>query len=286
MKKRYILGLLLSCLPHLALAQDSNPNQNPNPVFDFHVHIWHGEKSLKEYYAQLQTDHQDVARHGAIYMAVKGETAENRRKNDELIELSKRYPKLVPIPSVHPLDGQIALDELQRLAGLGVKVIKLHPHTQGFDASDPIVRTLCKRAGELGLAILMDNANIVPGDSEKLFNLAVQVPKTKFVFAHMGAMNFRFWNMLYMARTAKDFFSDNIYFDLSATVVMVAGSPMEKEFIWTVRNVGVDHVLFGSDYPQLSLKQSVDAFEKLDLTAEEKRKIRWENANRLFGAQP
>ena len=41
--------------------------------------------------------------------------------------------------------------------------------------------------------------------------------------------------------------------------------------------------MLGSDYPQLSLKQAVDALEKLDLSADEKRKIRWDNANRLFG---
>lgn len=269
------LALLLLCLPQLALAQDE--------VFDVHVHVWQGEKSLREYYDQLQTSHQPVTRHSGIHMAVKGELAQTRAKNDELIALSKRYPKLMPIASVHPLDDQAATDELKRLAGLGVKAIKLHPHTQKFDITDPKVRALCKLAGELGVAVLFDNFNIVPGDSQHLFNLAVQLPKTHFVFAHMGGMDFRFWNSLFMARTAKDFFFDNIHFDISATAVLVADSPLEAEFVWTIRNVGIDNVMLGSDYPQLSLKQAVDALEKLDLTAEEKRKIRWDNANRLFG---
>lgn len=275
MIKHAILGLMLSCLSPLALAQDE--------VFDVHVHLWHGEKSLKEYYAQLEADHQPVARHSGIYMAIKGETQENRRKNDELIALSKRYPKLMPIASVHPLDGQVAIDELKRLAGLGVKAIKLHPHTQHFDITDPQVRALCKLAGELGVAVLFDNFNIVPGDSQNLFNLAVGLPKTQFIFAHMGGLDFRFWNSLFLARTAKDFFFDNIHFDISATLALVADSPVEPEFVWTIRNVGIDNVMLGSDYPQLSLKQASDALEKLDLTAEEKRKIRWGNANKLFG---
>jgi uncharacterized protein len=38
----------------------------------------------------------------------------------------------------------------------------------------------------------------------------------------------------------------------------------------------------GSDYPQFSLKQGVDALEKLDLTPEEKEKIRFGNAQRLL----
>jgi hypothetical protein len=129
----------------------------------------------------------------------------------------------------------------------------------------------------------MDNANIIAGDSERLFNLAVQAPKTKFVFAHMGGLSFRFWNILALARTAKDFFMDNIYFDISATLVLAADSPIEEEFVWTIRNVGIDHVLLGSDYPQLSLAQTLDALDRLDLEDSEKAKIRYENARKLFG---
>ena len=99
----------------------------------------------------------------------------------------------------------------------------------------------------------------------------------------MGGLNFRFWNILALARTADDFFMDNIYFDISGTVVLAADSPIEDEFVWTLRNVGVDHVLLGSDYPQLSLAQTLDALERLDLDEGEKAAIRGGNARKLFG---
>jgi uncharacterized protein len=38
----------------------------------------------------------------------------------------------------------------------------------------------------------------------------------------------------------------------------------------------------GSDYPQYSLKDAVDALERLDLNEAEKDKIRYGNARRLF----
>ena len=76
---------------------------------------------------------------------------------------------------------------------------------------------------------------------------------------------------------------DNIYFDISATVILAADSPIEPEFVWTLRNVGIGQVLLGSDYPQITLGKTVDALERLDLTAEEKAKIRSGNARRLFG---
>jgi hypothetical protein len=257
-------------------------------VFDSHVHLHEGEASLRKYEADAAAAKIDLLGFGGMWfggpnMALQGDPAKVRAANDAHLALAKKYPKMMPIATVHPYDGQAALDELSRVAARGVKVLKLHPHTQQFDASDPRVLTLVKRAGTLGLIVLMDNANILPGDSEKLFNLAINAPKTRFIFAHMGTMNFRFWNILPMARTAEHFFAENIYFDISGTVVAVADSPIEAEFVWTLRNVGIDHVLLGSDYPQFSLGKTVDALKRLDLTAEETSKILSGNARKLFG---
>jgi predicted TIM-barrel fold metal-dependent hydrolase len=270
------------------LALAFKPALAQEKFFDSHVHLWHGEASLREYEAQLKAAHLSIAGFAGMWFggpnqAPAGEIEKTRASNDAQIALAGKHPGMLPIATVHPYDGQGAIAELERVASRGIKVLKLHPHTQKFDVRDPRVVALAKRAGELGLIVLMDNANIIPGDSENLFNLAVQCPKTKFIFAHMGGLNFRFWNILALARTAQNFFADNIYFDISATTVIAAGSPIQDEFVWTIRNVGVDHVLLGSDFPQLSLPQTVAAFERLDLTGEEKTKIRYDNARKLFG---
>ena len=257
-------------------------------TFDVHVHLHRGESSLEEYEKQAARDAREVTGYGAMWfggpnMALQGKPAEIRANNDQLIALASRHPKMLPIATVHPYDGEAALSELQRVAGRGIKVLKIHPHTQRFDAADPRVLTLVRRAGELGVVILMDNASIVPADCEKLFNLALQAPKTKFVFAHLGGLNFRFWNILSAARTAEGLFGDNIYFDIAATVALVADSPIAEEFVWTLRNVGVDHVLFGSDFPQYSLARNLDALDRLGLSESEEAAIRFENARKLFG---
>lgn len=260
------------------------------PAFDTHVHLHRGEASLAQYDAQLKADGQAVTGFAAMWFggpnhAAAGKPEAIRAGNDGILALAAKRPDLLPVATVHPYDGEAALAELERVARLGVKVLKIHPHTQRFEQSDPRVLTLVRRAGELGVVVLMDNANILPGDSEKLFNLALAAPKTKFVFAHMGFMNFRFWNILKAARTAENLFGENVYFDISATVAEVADSPLEDEFVWTIRNVGVGQVLLGSDYPQYSLKTNAEALERLGLTAAETAKIRSENARRLFGRQ-
>lgn len=274
-----ILAMILLFV-HSASAQEA--------VFDTHVHLYDGEASLRAYQADVAASKLDLAGFGAMWfggpqMALQGNPAKVQADNDAHLTLAAKYPKMMPIATVHPYDGQAALEEISRVADRGVKVLKLHPHTQRFDADDPRVLALVKQAGTLGLVVLMDNANILPGDSEKLFNLAVKAPNTKFMFAHMGALNFRFWNMLALARTAENFFADNIYFDISGTVVLVADSPVEAEFVWTLRNVGTDHVLLGSDYPQLPLGKTVEALKRLGLTAEETSNILSGNARRLFG---
>ena len=278
-KKIPALAALLLFLPHPLTAQD--------PTFDLHVHLRNGAESIDEYEAQVTSAKRQVTAFGGMWFggprqALQGDVERTRVQNDALIALASKHPKMLPIATVHPYDGQAALDELSRVAGRGVKVLKLHAHTQKFDVADPRVLRLVQHAGVLGVVVLMDNANIIAGDSEHLFNLAVSAPKTTFVFAHIGGLNFRFWNILVLARTAKDFLMDNIYFDISGTVLLAADSPIEAEFVWTLRNIGIDHVILGSDYPQVSLAQTLDALERLDLDESEKAKIRYTNALRLL----
>lgn len=275
------LGLLI--VPLVGAADEPTV-----PVFDVHVHLWKGEAPLQLYYAGAQADGVEVTGLGAMWFgginqALAGRPALIRDGNDRILALAAKDARIVPIVTVHPYDGAEAIAELERVAAKGAKILKIHPHTQRFDAADLRVLVLVRRAGELGVVAMLDNASIVPSDCEKLFNLALQAPKTKFLFAHLGAMNFRFWNILKAARTAENLFGENIYFDLSATVALVADSPLEEEFVWTLRNVGVEHVLLGSDYPQYSLAQNLAALDRLPLSADEKAKIRFGNARRLFG---
>lgn len=277
---------LLPLLAALAFALSSPAAAQR--VFDTHVHLWKGEESLREYKAQVKAGAVDLAGFGAMWfggpnLALAGHPDQVRAANDAHLALAKRHPEMLPIATVHPYDGEAALAEVTRVARLGFKVLKIHPHTQKFDPADPRVLAVVRRAGSAGLVVLMDNAGIIPGDCEKLFNLALAAPDTKFLFAHLGGMNFRFWSILRAARTAKGLFADNIYFDISATTVLVKDSPIQAEFLWTIRGVGTDHVLIGSDYPQYTMAETLAALAQLDLTAEERARILYGNARALFG---
>lgn len=277
MRLAQLLAAMLVLIPAAAHAQ----------LYDNHVHLWDGETSLREYEAQSRANGNQATLIAAMWFggpnqALAGDPAAIRAANDAHWAMAKRHANVLPVATVHPYDGEAALAEVDRVAKLGYRMLKIHPHTQKFDPADPRVLALVQRAGAAGMIVLMDNASVLPGDCEKLFNLAIAAPKTTFIYAHLGGMNFRFWNILRAARTAKGLFADNIWFDISATTALLADSPINDEFVWTIRSVGVDHVLLGSDYPQYSLKQNLDAFEKLPLTSEEKAKIRYGNAQTLF----
>jgi uncharacterized protein len=257
-------------------------------VFDSHVHLWHGEQSLLEYEKQAKgTGEIGFAGmwFGGPNQALVGDPSGIRANNDAQLALAAKHPEMVPIATVHPYDGEAALEEVGRVSRLGFKILKLHPHTQKFDPADPRVLAVAQRAGDNRMIVLFDNADIIPGDCEKLFNLALQAPKTTFIFAHLGGTNFRFWNILKLARTAQGVFAENIFFDISATVTLTAGSPIEAEFIWTLRNVGINRILLGSDYPQFTLAQTLAALDRLNLTGDEKSAIRFRNAQKLFGLE-
>lgn len=282
---------LLAFVVAVMLPAEAGLSAEPQPVFDVHVHLWNGQTSLQAYEQQVNAAGMKPAGLAAMWFggpnqALQGQLKETRMGNDGIIALAAKNSALLPVATVHPYDGKAAITELERVAKRGIKILKIHPHTQKFDAADPRVLTLVKRAGDLGIVVLMDNANIVPADSQNLLNLALGAPNTKFIFAHMGAMNFRFWNVLKLARTAENLFANNIYFDISGTALLAADSPIEEEFVWTMRNVGVEYLLLGSDYPQMSLAQNLEALNRLGLNDVEKEKIRFGNAQRLLGLKP
>jgi hypothetical protein len=131
--KAGLLASLLLAIPAMATAQR---------VFDTHVHIWNGETLLRAYEAQLKETHQKMTRFAGILIAERGNMAETRRKNDELIALAAKYPEMFPIASVHPYDDQAALDEVRRIAGLGAAI---HSAANGGRIRNASISTAAKR---------------------------------------------------------------------------------------------------------------------------------------------
>jgi predicted TIM-barrel fold metal-dependent hydrolase len=88
-----------------------------------------------------------------------------------------------------------------------------------------------------------------------------------------------------VARLARKY--PNIYADLA----MRLGGPVPVPFrptdlLQQIRAIGVDHVLFGTNYPLVAQADYVAALRGLGLGESELSRVGWENATRLYGPAP
>jgi hypothetical protein len=209
---------------------------------------------------------------GLIVIAHKWENEKVSIKNDSLIAFCKTNRKYFPICSVHPDHGEAALAELERIYLKGVRFLKLHSLSQGIDLASENVHSVVKKASDLGFVILFDGWN--PKDANmlmKIVDLANENPKGKFIIAHMGGPHFNETVLINVFKMYK-WYQNNIWVDCSAILYMYANSPYVEQIKWTIRKIGIDRVLFGSDYPVSTVDEAVIAvetygFSKIELSA-------------------
>jgi predicted TIM-barrel fold metal-dependent hydrolase len=270
-----------------AMAADAGYH---GPIIDAHAHIRFNDSDAVSPDQGKGTDPirklddaAGVTQSALIVIARAGQMDKTRAQNDAVIAAAKAgRGRFYPVASVHPADGADAMAELDRLAAAGVKVIKLHPNSQNFDVSDPAVGAIVAHCGEKGLVVLFDSYK--PWDlSEigKFVLLTAQHPGTKLILAHMGFSTFR--ETLAFAQLRKLGIGGNVYFDLSAIAVAYAGAPVLPELVWTIRKIGTDHFLFGSDWPVDTPAVAEKAVRAMGFTAVEQKQIFHDNAAKLIG---
>jgi uncharacterized protein len=260
------------------------------PIIDAHAHLRLGDTDALLPNQPVGTDalrdiddKAGVRRSALIVIARKGQLDKTRAQNDAVLAAAANSGnRFYAVVSVHPADGDAALAELERVAKLGAKEVKLHPNTQSFDVADPGVGTVVEKCGELGLVVLFDSYK--PWDSSemgKFMMLSIQHKKTKIVLAHMGFTYFR--EAVSFATIKKLGMADNVWFDISAIAPTYADSPVQAELVWTMRKVGMDRILFGSDWPVYTPSEAITAVRHLGLTETEQRKVFYDNAAQLLG---
>ena len=70
-----------------------------------------------------------------------------------------------------------------------------------------------------------------------------------------------------------------VYIDTSSALMFVSPEDASK----IIHAHGVDHVFFGTDSPMWRHKDELERFNKLEITADERRMILSDNALRFFG---
>lgn len=207
-----------------------------------------------------------------------------KETNDYILEAAARYPdRLVPFCSVQPLSGQSAVEEVRRCARGGARGIgELNPDGQGFALDDGEVM------GPLAEAIMAEGLVFQSHSSEPVghfyrgkgqttpeivYRFIQAFPKLTMVFCHWGG-GLPFYAL--MPEVAKAM--ERVYFDTAATPYLYQDSIYRH----VAEIIGVDKILFGSDYPLLEQGRFVERIQALDLSAEDKAGILGANAARLL----
>lgn len=193
--------------------------------------------------------------------------------NNFIADCVDRFPdKLIGFGAMHPDFADIA-GETERIISLGLKGIKLHSDFQRFNIDDERAFPIYEAAeGRLPILFHMGDHRYDFSSPERLMRVVKRFPRLTVIGAHFAG-----WSM--WDKGAELFAGSGIYADCSSS--LYAMTPEHAAEL--IRKIGVDRVMWGTDYPMWSAAEELERFDKLPLTAEERSMILGENAMRLIG---
>jgi len=190
--------------------------------------------------------------------------------NDYLIESSKNHPdKLIPFCSINPAWGEDALYELERCFNKGARGIgELHPDTQNFDITSVAeMEGIMKFCEDKQLPVLIHCSEPIghsyPGKGQthpsKLIHFINNFQSNIIICAHFGG-GLPFYSMMPEIRSSLT----NVYFDSAAAPYLYEPGVYNN----VEQLLGSKHLLFGSDYPVVSHKRSLEHLMKSEMDSD------------------
>jgi hypothetical protein len=209
-----------------------------------------------------------------------------KRRNQWTCEMAREHPEFVAFPSIDPIMGADEMvAEVERCAKeLGAPGIKLHPAEGHYFPRDERMWPVYAKAQELGLPIIthggifMMTAGVDYTKPSNFEPVLESFPGLTLVIAHLGH---GFWDEA--VAVAKKY--PNACFDTSAVVCGAEWLDILSDDAAAdlIRSLGVERVMFGSDYPWFSPAPSLEHFLRLPLKPAEKEKILGGNARKILG---
>jgi uncharacterized protein len=204
-----------------------------------------------------------------------------RVSNDYILEMAQNNERLIPFITVKGDDEGAAQAEVERCFTLGARGVgELAYYETGFTerergALDGVASFLEDRGAPLMLHVNEQVGHAYPGkstvDFESVVKFAADHPRLSLILAHMGG-GICFYE--FMPEIKRVF--THVYYDMAATPFLYS----KDLFVFAERFL-LSKILFGSDYPLLSLNRYQSHLESL--TAETRHLFLYENGRRLLG---
>ncbi len=187
--------------------------------------------------------------------------------NDDTAAFVRAHPdKLIGFLTVHPHDPG-ALEEIERATqDLGLRGIKLGPNYQNFDPREEAAFRVFRRAEELRLPILLHQgtspnqfADLDYAHPRHIDRVAMAFPQLRMILAHVGHP----WQADCIAVIRKH---PHVYADISAQFYRPWSyyNAFRLAYEWGATG----KLLFGSDLPVATPKETMDALWRVNELAE------------------
>jgi predicted TIM-barrel fold metal-dependent hydrolase len=221
----------------------------------------------------------------AVLLAWDAETATGRPRvpNETVAQACRDYPDVFTgLGSVDPHKGSTAVDEVRRIADLGLRGVKFHPSLQAFAPDDPAFDPIFAACEQHGLIALFHTGTSGIGARQpggqgiridyahplKLDAVAAAHPELTVVAAHFGWP----WHMDLIAIALH---KTNVYIDISgwsprripAEVIRELSGRLSEQFLW------------GSDFPFFAPERCLRELADLDLATQA---LLYDNAARIL----
>lgn len=203
-------------------------------------------------------------------------TSAKQQTNVNNFALSLNNDFSYSLGSIHA-DSPDIESEFWRLKNENIKGLKIHPDYQNVEMDCDALKTIYNLAIQNDIFCIFhagfdpvspDKTRVTP---EKALEIHKEFPKLKMVLAHMGGY--------FMQKDVVKYLLDtDIYFDTSLAPYFLS----REEATEIIKKHGADKILFGSDCPWGSPKETFEFLNSLPLSGEEKELIFYKNAKLLL----
>ncbi len=200
--------------------------------------------------------------------------------NDEISEMTRRYPdRFTGVAAVNLERPMEAVRELERaVRDLGFKALRVVPWLWSRPPNDKFYFPLyvkcieldipfCTQVGHTGPLMPSETGRPVP----YLDEVALTFPELRIVAGHIGHP----WTDEMIGVAWKH---ENVYIDTSAYLPRY----YPPQLVHYMKTYGRDKVLFGTNFPQLSLVKCVEQAAALELPDDVRSRFLGDNARRVF----
>jgi uncharacterized protein len=261
----------------------TRPEIHPSAT-DAHMHVhtpgeddlqFTGERAL---FAGLTAEQRRAIVISAGYQP--GMDTQGARRENAFVaaEVAKHPTRLAGACAVNPLKDW-AVSELQLCRDGGLRVLKLHTMASGMKLREEThllkLRAMLVEANRLQMTVLIHGNFPQASRGEEGLELLRELekfPKVRFILGHLWGREFK-W--------LEGFKHPNFLVEVSATPIWLKEPKIREQLVQTMRQVGMEKFVFGSDWPVFHPSEMVMALKALPLKEGEYKQVMFENAQAL-----